>query len=95
MSQSSLYFSTSELESEYNIPTPKTPQRHPESTRDIRLKVQTLYLHAGWTKDDIALQLNLTPAQVQYAIRHRVTPQKTRSGRRLLLGPAEHKKLVR
>jgi hypothetical protein len=92
MSQSSLDFSTSEPE--YYIPTPKTPQHSPESTRDIRLKVQTLYLQAGWSKDDIALQLNLTPAQVQYAIRHRVTPQKARSGRRPLLGPAERKRLV-
>jgi hypothetical protein len=63
MSQSSLYFSTSELESEYNIPTPKTPPHSPESTCDIRLKVQTLYLHTGWSKDDIALQSNLTPTQ--------------------------------
>jgi hypothetical protein len=87
MSQSSLDFSTSEPE--YYVPTPKTPQHN--TTRDTRLKVQTLYLHAGWTKDDIALQLNLTPSQVQYAIRHRVTPQKNRSGRRPLLGVAERK----
>ena len=56
----------------YEVPTPKTPQRN--CTRDERLRVQTLYLHAGWSKDDIALQLNLTPGQVQYAISHRLTP---------------------
>ena len=88
MSQSSLDFSTSE----YDIPTPKIPRRN--CTRDQRLKVQTLFLHAGWTKDDIALQLNLTPEQVRYAIAHRVTPQKNRSGRRPLLGPVERKQLV-
>lgn len=88
MSQSSLDFSTSE----YRIPTPKTPRRN--CTRDERLRAQTLYLHAGWSKDDIALQLNLTPGQVQYALTHRVTPQKKKSGRRPLLGPAERKQLI-
>jgi ketohexokinase/beta-glucosidase len=94
MSQSSLDFSTSTTsdDPEYLIPTPKTPTH--DTSRDIRLKVQTLYLHAGWTKDDIALQLNLTPYQVQYAISHRITPQKKRSGRQPLLGPAERKQLV-
>jgi hypothetical protein len=91
MSQSSLDFSTSEPK--YYIPTPKTPPHN--TTRDTRLKVQTLYLHASWTKDDIALQLNLTPAQVQYVIRYRVTPQKNRSGRRPLLGVAERKQLIK
>lgn len=45
MSQSSYDFSTSE----YEFPTPKTPRRN--CTRDERLKVQTLYLHAGCTID--------------------------------------------
>jgi len=48
MSQSSLNFTTSEPE--YEIPTPKTPQRN--CMRDDQLKVQTLYLYAGWSKDD-------------------------------------------
>jgi transposase len=95
MSQSSLDFSTySTSTSEYEIPTPKTPLRNRNCTRDERLRVQTLYRHAGWSRDDIALQLNLTPRQVDYALTHRVTPQKNRSGRRPLLGPAERKQLV-
>jgi hypothetical protein len=80
--------------SEYEIPTPKTPLRNRNCTRDQRLQAQTLYRHAGWSRDDIALQLNLTPGQVDYALTHRVTPQKKRSGRRPLLGPAERKQLV-
>lgn len=40
------------------------------------------------------IQLNLTPGQVQYALSHRVTPQKKKSGRRPLLSPAERKQLV-
>lgn len=88
MSQSSYDFSTSECE----VPTPKTPRR--SCTRDERLRVQTLYLHAGWSKDDIALQLNLTPGQVQYAISHRITPQKKNCGRKPLLGPTERKQLI-
>jgi hypothetical protein len=78
--------------SEYNIPTPKTLTK--DCTRDERLQAQTLYFDAKWTKDEIALQLNLTIDQVKYALRHRVTPQKTRSGRRPLLGPMERKQLI-
>jgi hypothetical protein len=88
MSQSSLDFSASE----YDILTPKTPRRN--CTRDEGLRVQTLYLYAGWSKDDIALQLNLTLGQAQYALSHRITPQKNRSGRHPLLGPTERKQLV-
>lgn len=71
---------------------PKTPQHH--CMRNDRLKVHTLFFYAGWTKDQIALQLNLTLRQVKYALAHCVTPQKNRSGRRPLLGPAERKQLV-
>jgi len=91
MSQSSLDFTTSSP-SEYELPTPKTPKK--ECTRDDRLRVQTLYFQAHWSRSDIALQLNLTLYQVNYAIAHRVTPQKKRSGRRPLLGPQERKELV-
>ncbi|KAL2068086.1 hypothetical protein VTL71DRAFT_16184 [Oculimacula yallundae] len=87
-----LNFFTLELDVVYEVPTPKTPYRN--CTRDDRLRAQTLYFYAGWSKDDIALQLNLTPGQVQYAISHRLTPQKTKSGRRPLLGPNERKELI-
>jgi ketohexokinase/beta-glucosidase len=74
-----------------SIPTPKTRYH---CTRDDRLKIQTLFFHAGWTKAQIALQLNLTERQIQYALCHRVTPQKKHSGRRPFLGPEERKQLV-
>lgn len=77
---------------EYEVPTPKTPTR--DCNRDQRLRAQTLYFDAKWRVDEIALQLNLTIDQVKYALRHRVTPQKTRSGRRPLLGPVERKQLI-
>ncbi len=80
------------LQSFYEIPTPKTPTK--DCTRDQRLRAQTLYFDAHWTKAEIALQLNLTIDQVKYALRHRVTPQKTRSGRRPLLGLVERKQLI-
>jgi hypothetical protein len=80
-------------DSEYSIPTPKTLTHH-NCTRDQRLRVQTLYFDARWSRAEIALQLNLTIDQVKYALRHRVTPQKQRSGRRPLLGPIERKQLI-
>ncbi|TGO44019.1 hypothetical protein BCON_0649g00010 [Botryotinia convoluta] len=43
--------------SEYSIPTPKS-QYH--CTCDDRLRILVLYYHAGFTKDEIALQLNLS-----------------------------------
>lgn len=48
MSQSSLDFSTSEPE--YYALTPKIP-RH-DTIHDTQLKMQSLYVHTGWTKDD-------------------------------------------
>jgi len=78
--------------SEYEVPKPKTPTK--DTTRDQRIRVQTLFFDAGWSKPQIALQLNLTLNQVKYALRHRVTPQKQRTGRRPLLGPAERKQLI-
>jgi hypothetical protein len=79
---------------EYLIPTPKTPTKGRNTTRDERLQVQTLFHYAKWNPSEIALQLNLTPDQVSYALQHRATPQKNRSGRRPLLGPAERKQLI-
>jgi hypothetical protein len=92
MSQSSDYLSSQSSASEYSIPTPKTPQK--SCTRDDHLRIQTLLFQAGWTKDEIALQLNLSIRQVHYALHHRLTPQKSRTGRRPLLGPTERKQLV-
>ena len=74
-----------------SIPTPKTPH---SSTRDERLRIHTLYFEAGWTQDQIALQLNLTRRQVQYALAHRITPQKHYTGRKILLNTPQRKRLI-
>jgi hypothetical protein len=78
--------------SEYEVDTPKTPTKN--TTRDQRLHVQPLFFDTGWSKPQIALQLDLTLDQVKYALRHRITPQKQRTGRHPLLGPAERKQLI-
>ena len=98
--------SSQSLASEYSIPTPKTPQK--SCTRDDHLRIQTLFFQAGWTKDEIALQLNLSIRlkrscqfvfslilrRVVDALHHRLTPQKSRTGRQPLLGPSERKQLI-
>jgi hypothetical protein len=49
------------MESVYHIPTPKQPRTPPhESSRDDRLRIQTLYYDTKWTISDIILQTNLT-----------------------------------
>jgi hypothetical protein len=77
----------------YSIPTPKTPRRK-ECTRDDRLRIETLYFNAGFTQHDIALQLNFTPAQVQYALCHRLTPQRRARGRKAVLNTPQRKRLI-
>jgi hypothetical protein len=89
---SSSYLLFKMLSSEYSVPTPKTPIKN--TTRDQRIRAQTLFFDAGWSKPQIALQLDLTLDQVKYALRHRTTLQKTRSGRRPFLGPAERIQLI-
>ena len=80
------------MDSFISIPTPKTPTKH--CTRDQRLQCQTLYFEAGWTQDDIALQLNLTLGQVKYALSHRLTPQKQSRGRKPFLNTPQRKRLI-
>lgn len=77
----------------YSVPTPKTPT-HRQTTRDERLKVHTLFFTAGWEIDQIMLQLNLTRRQVEYALEHRLTPQKQRCGARPKLNTPQRKRLV-
>ena len=71
---------------------PKTPRK--ECTRDNRIRIQTLYFDAGFIEDQIALQLNLTPQQVQYALANRLTPQKHLQGRKPFLNTPQRKRLV-
>jgi len=80
------------METTYNIPTPKTPRK--EASRDDRLRVNTLYYDAGFTQAQIALQLNLTLGQVKYALAHRITPQKHKVGRKVLLNTPQRKRLI-
>jgi hypothetical protein len=76
----------------YPIPVPK--QKSPELTRDQRLRIQTLFFDANFTREQIALQTGHTYDQVCYAIRHRLTPQKQKTGRRVLLNTPQRKKLI-
>jgi hypothetical protein len=81
--------------SEYWIPTPKTPIKYKNLTRDDRLRIQSLLFDAGWTKDQIAFQLpNVSIDQIKYALTDCFTPQKPRSGRSSFLSPAERKQLI-
>jgi hypothetical protein len=80
------------MESTLSIPTPKTPRK--QCSRDDRLRVQTLYFDAGWTQDQIILQTGLTRGQVQYALSHRVTPQKHTTGIKVKLNTPTRKRLI-
>ena len=74
-----------------SVPTPKTPHI---TTRDDRLRIQTLFNEAGWEINDIALQLNFTRRQILYALENRLTPQKYYTGRYILLDTPKRKHLI-
>jgi hypothetical protein len=78
----------------YHIPTPKHHATSHDTSRDDRLRVQTLYYDANWSIDDIILQTNLTRHQVEYALCHRSTPQKRNCGRHILLSTPQRKHLI-
>ncbi len=80
------------MDAALSVPTPKTPRK--STTRDERLRCETLYFEANWTQAQIVLQLNLTLAQVKYALAHRVTPQKKHSGRKVFLNTPQRKRLI-
>jgi hypothetical protein len=80
------------MEVSYSIPTPKTLRK--QSTRDDRLRIQTLYFDAGFTIDEIVLQLSVTLDQVRYALSHQLTPQKHVRGRKILLNTPQRKRLI-
>jgi len=58
-------------------------------TRDQRIQIQTLHEFGPKRYTDIAHDVGCTLRQVQYAVSHRITPQKHRCGRHLLLAEAE------
>ena len=80
------------MDSQYHIPTPKTPSK--STTRDDRLRIETLYFTAGFTISQIALQLNLTPRQIAYALSHPLTPQHRHKGRKAYLNTPQRKRLI-
>jgi transposase len=75
------------------LPTPRTPSKQ-QLTRDDRLRISTLYYDAGFTQDDIVLQTGYTRNQVQWALSHRLTPQKYTRGRKALLNTPQRKRLI-
>lgn len=81
------------MNSLYSVPTPKQP-RSDELTRDARLRVQTLFFDANFTRDDIVLQTGYTYRQVCEALRHRLTPQKHKTGRKAVLNTPQRKRLI-
>ena len=75
---------------------PSTPKRkkHPDVTRDQRIKIYTLSNHAGWTPKRIAKKLNVSLNQVYYSFHHQFTPQKGRSGRKSIINTPHRARLV-
>ncbi|CZS92554.1 uncharacterized protein RAG0_03167 [Rhynchosporium agropyri] len=80
------------MKSSLSVPTTKTPTK--TTSRDERVRCHTLYFDAGWTQDQIALQLNLTRRQVQHALATRLTPQHHLRGRRAYLNTPQRKRLI-
>ena len=77
----------------YYVPVPKAASK--STTRDDRIRIQTLYQHAGFTIDQIALQLpQFTVRQIEYAIQNPATPKKQRCGRRPFLNTPRRKFLI-
>jgi hypothetical protein len=81
------------MDSQYSIPTPKQP-RSEELTRDARLRVQILFFDANFTRDQIVLQTGYIYRQVYEALRHRLTPQKHKSGCKIALNTPQRKRLI-
>lgn len=79
-------------QTQYYIPTPKTPTR--QLAHDDRLWIQTLYYEAGFTQAQIVLQCNFTRAQIQYALNHRLTPQKHLRGQKAVLNTPQRKRSI-
>ncbi|KAH7408833.1 hypothetical protein BKA64DRAFT_560110, partial [Cadophora sp. MPI-SDFR-AT-0126] len=63
-------------------------------TRDQRLRVQTLFFDANFTCEQICLQTGHTYKQVCHALVHRLTPQRRKTGRKVLLNTPQRKRLI-
>jgi hypothetical protein len=75
------------------VPVPKQP-REPELTRDQRLRIQTLFFDTNYTHDQICLQTGYMYKQVCHALTHRLTPQKRKAGRKVVLNTPQRKRLI-
>src|SRR4051812_31358801 len=76
-----------------SVPTPKTPKH--QTSRDIRLRIQTLFFIAHWTFDQIQLAIpNVTRRQIEYAVQHRLTLQHQLRGHKVQLDTPTRKRLV-
>ena len=64
--------------------TPTTPTKQ-SSTRDQRLQIYILDNLGYYSHPEIARRVHLSLNQIQYALAHRITPQKHLSGRKPLL----------
>ena len=80
------------MDSGFHVPVPKQGKR--ELSRDDRLRIQTLFFDANYTRSQICLQTGYTYKEVYYAIKHRLTPQKRKCGRRIKLNTPQRKKLI-
>lgn len=81
------------MQSTQRVPVPKQP-KEPDLSRDERLRIQVLFFDAHLTRSQICLQTGYTYNQICYAISHRLTPQKQRTGRRIKLNTPQRKKLI-
>ncbi|PQE05394.1 Transposable element Tc1 transposase protein [Rutstroemia sp. NJR-2017a BBW] len=81
------------METTISVPTPKTPTKR-ELDRDDRLRIQTLFFDANWDRAKICLQTGYTYDQINYALTHRLTPQKQKRGRHLVLNTPQRKRLI-
>jgi hypothetical protein len=81
------------MASTYHVPTPKQSGYH-ELMRDQRLRVQTLFNDTNYTISQIALQTGYTLRQIRYALAYRLTPQKQKTGQRVVLSTPQRKRLI-
>lgn len=77
----------------YRVPVPK--QSKPVLSRDDRLRIQVLFFNAHYTRSQICLETGYSYDQVCYALSHRLTPQKSKCGKRVKLNTPQRKRPIR
>jgi hypothetical protein len=81
------------MEPTYRIPIPKVPTSQ-ELSRDDRLRIQTLFFDAHFTRSEILFRTSYSYDQVCYALRHSLTPQKRKCGQKVYLNTPYKKRLI-